>query len=197
MGLHMHNQRTKITLTCVAIVFLSNCLSASANEEPSKLEYVAMSSRAWKHFQCAYLATTATNSAYSGSLFMERGFVLGKLYLQALKETKIDLMDLTLKVPRPFFPNDSDLPIEFQLGRISKDAENEILGEILILNGEDIGNFREVQAEKLQKNARSMLVINNCDFNDLGLDGEKLNNFQKNMQIDFQQKLPKPDTTKP
>lgn len=193
----MYHHRTKTILTCVATIFLSNCFSASANEEPSKLEYVAMSGRAWKHFQCAYLATTATGSAYSGSLFMERGFVLGKLYLQALKETKIDIMDLTLKVPRPFFPNDSNLPIEFQLGRISKDAENEILGEVFILNGEDIANFREVQADKLQEYARSMLVINNCDFNDLGLDGEKLKNFQKNMQINFQQKLPKPNTLKP
>lgn len=177
----------------------TSTLPATGNEEPTKAEYVNMAVRAWKHFQCAALAKTATASVFPENIFLNRGFQLGQTYLQAMEQSKINMMDLTVKVPLPFYPNDSELPIEFQLGRISKDAENQIALDIVAVDGNNITSFEEinVSVEKTRANARRILAEGDCDFDDLELEGETLENFRRNILIDFSKKLPPPVTSTP
>ncbi|MDR6432147.1 hypothetical protein [Brucella pseudogrignonensis] len=166
------------------IVILSNA-GVTFAQDMTKEDYINLSARSWKNFQCAYLHETATGLSIYGDPFKKRGYELGKEFFAAIDAGKLMPYQFTLQVPYEFTSTQRELSTDFDLGQIYSTAKNQIAGEVIVFNKDLPASFEnfsqndlKIDNEGTAKKAINKIKTENCDYDDLGLSQEIIANIK-------------------
>lgn len=98
-------------------------------------DYAAMGAASWAAFECSSLAAHANNREQQERLFLY-GYKMGQEFVKAVLRNKVDRKDLLSDVPSGFVMMLEGPSIDFILGRVFENAQDNALKGVLVTNGE-------------------------------------------------------------
>ncbi|EJN04479.1 hypothetical protein [Phyllobacterium sp. YR531] len=115
----------------IIICLVSLALMNTSAWSQSSKEYAQMAKRSWSAFECAALASTAELKEEHERLF-KMGYDLGKIFIDAVKQNKVEGKDANSIVPWGFSFNMSGPSTDFALGVIWMTASDNSGKEVRI-----------------------------------------------------------------